>query len=116
MGGLGLDQSSLRRYNAAYRAVPARSGQRGQPKFTIPIPLGLIQFFHDHPVPHLTKDKAFNPDSGGLNPIELLNTFLNPPLFLEVKKPPTPTNDVGFATGRDSLRGNLGQTAKLLPH
>src|SRR5881296_4763268 len=113
MGGLGLDQSSLRRYNAAYRAVPARSAQRGQPKLTIPIPLGLIQFFHDHPLSNISNDPAFNHDSAGFNPVELLNTFLNPPLFLEVKKAPTPTNDVVFGIGKDSLRVNLGLTAAL---
>ena len=115
MGGLGLDQSSLRRYNAAYRAVPARSGQHGQPKLTIPIPLGLIQFFHDHPLSNISNDPAFNHDSAGFNPVELLNTFLNPPLFLEVKKAPTPTNDVVFGIGKDSLRVNLGLTAALVP-
>ena len=115
MGGLGLDQSSLRRYNAAYRAVPARSAQRGQPKLTIPIPLGLIQFFHDHPLSNISNDPAFNHDSAGFNPVELLNTFLNPPLFLEVKKAPTPTNDVVFGIGKDSLRVNLGLTAALVP-
>ena len=72
MGGLGLEQSSLRRFNAAYRAVPARSGQRGQPKLTIPIPLGLVQFLHDHP--HISKDPAFNRDSTGFNPVLVLNT------------------------------------------
>ncbi len=44
MGGLILQPSGLRRYNAAYRAVPARERARGQPKITIPIPLGVIQF------------------------------------------------------------------------
>ncbi|OLC05291.1 MAG: hypothetical protein AUH78_03325 [Gemmatimonadetes bacterium 13_1_40CM_4_69_8] len=115
LGGLGLDQGSLRRYNAAYRAVPGRAGQRGRPKLTIPIPLGLIQFFHDHPLSNIKNDPAFNHDSAGFNPVELLNTFLNPPLFLEVKKAPTPTNDVVFGIGKDSLRLNLGQTAKLVP-
>ncbi len=115
LGGLGLDQGSLRRYNAAYRAVPGRAGQRGRPKLSIPIPLGLIQFFHDHPISHITKDPAFNTDSAGFNPVELLNTFLNPPLFLEVKQAPTPTNDVVLGIGKDSLRVDLGQTAKLVP-
>ncbi len=113
MGGLGLEQSSLRRFNAAYRAVPARSGQRGQPKLTIPIPLGLVQFLHDHP--HISKDPAFNRDSAGFNPVLVLNTVLNLPLFLEVKKAPTPTNDVVFGIGKDSLRANLGLTATLVP-
>ena len=115
LGGLGLDQGSLRRYNAAYRAVPGRAGQRGRPKLTIPIPLGLIQFFHDHPISNIKNDPAFNHDSAGFNPVVLLNTFLNPPLFLEVKKAPTPTNDVVFGIGKDSLRVNLGLTAQLVP-
>jgi len=114
MGGLTLGRSgSLVRYNAAYRAVPAHADQRGQPKVTIPIPLGLIQFFHDHP--NITKDPAFNPDSAGFNPILVANTLLNLPIYYEVKQAPTPTNDVVFGIGRDSLRANLGQTAKLVP-
>src|SRR2546430_6102471 len=115
LGGLGLDQGSLRRYNAAYRAVRGRAGQRGRPRLTIPTPLGLIQFSPDHPLSNIKNDPAFNHDSAGFNPVELLNTFLNPPLFLEVKKAPTPTNDVVFGIGKDSLRVNLGQTAKLVP-
>ncbi|PYP18520.1 MAG: hypothetical protein DMD52_01945 [Gemmatimonadetes bacterium] len=95
LGGLGLDQGSLRRYNAAYRAVPGRAGQRGQPKVTIPIPLGLIQFFHDHPISNIKNDPAFNHDSAGFNPVELLN--------------------VVFGIGKDSLRVNLGLTAQLVP-
>jgi hypothetical protein len=114
MGGLSLGRSgSLRRYNAAYRAVPADAGQRGQPKLTIPIPLGLIQFFHDHP--HITKDPAFNPDSAGFNPVVVVNTLLNVPLFYEVKHAPTPTNDVIFGIGKDSLAVDLGEAQKLVP-
>src|SRR2546426_6849851 len=83
MGGLTLGRSgSLVRYNPAYRAVPAGADRRGQPKVTIPIPLGLIQFFHDHP--NITKDPAFNPDSAGFNPILVANTLLNLPIYYEV--------------------------------
>jgi len=113
MGGLVLQPSGLRRYNAAYRAVPARKDARGQPKITIPIPLGIIQFFHDHP--DISNDPAFNPDSTGFNPVQVLNTILNLPLYYEVKKAPTPTNDVVFGIGKDSLRVNLGDAAKLVP-
>ena len=113
MGGVSLEPSGLRRYNAAYRAVPARQGLRGQPKITIPIPLGVIQFFHDHP--SVSKDPAFNPDSTGFNPVLVLNTILNLPLYYEVKKAPTPTNDVAFDIGKDFLRVNLGEVAKLVP-
>jgi hypothetical protein len=115
MGGLSLDRAgSLRRYNAAYSAVPPRE-QRGQPKVTIPIPLGLIQFFRDHPISKLGDDPAFNPDSAGFNPIEIMNTVLNPPLFYEVKKAPTPTNDVILTVGIDQLVVDLGAASKLVP-
>ena len=114
MGGLALGRSSnVVRYNAAYRAVPARAGEYGQPKVTIPIPLGLIQFLHDHP--HISNDPAFNPDSAGFNPILVLNTLLNLPIYYEVKQAPTPTNDVVFDIGQNALRANLGLSAALVP-
>src|SRR5207249_8868046 len=86
MGGLSLGRSgSVARYNPAYRAVSAKAEQRhGQPKLTIPIPLGIIQFLHDHP--HLSSDPAFDRKSPGFNPILVVNTILNLPLYLEVTK------------------------------
>ena len=94
LGGLHLGRSgSLTRYNAAYRAVPERKEQGLGGKFTIPIPLGLIKFFHDHPISKLDKDPLFHPDSAGFNPVETLNLILNPPLFYEIRKAPTPTNE-----------------------
>ncbi len=114
MGGLILGRSSgLVRYNPAYRAVPAEVGRRGQPKLTIPIPLGVIQFLHDHP--HLSSDPAFDPKSRGFNPILVANTILNLPLYLEVKKAPTPSNDVIFTIGDTVLIVNLGEAAQLVP-
>jgi len=114
MGGLSLGRSaSLARYNAAYRAVPEAADRRGRPRLTIPIPLGIIQFLHDHP--HLSTDPAFHRDSAGFNPILAVNTLLNLPIFLEVKQAPTPTNDVAFGIGKDSLRVNLGEAANLVP-
>ena len=114
MGGLSLGRAgSLERYNPAYRAVDARADRHGQPKVTIPIPLGIIQFLHDHP--HLSSDPAFDPKSTGFNPILVVNTILNLPLYLEVKKAPTPTNDVAFTIGQDSLLVNLGAAAQLVP-
>jgi hypothetical protein len=114
MGGLSLGRSgSVARYNPAYRAVQTEAARHGQPKLTIPIPLGIIQFLHDHP--HLSSDPAFDPKSRGFNPILVANTILNLPLYLEVKKAPTPTNDVTFTIGQDSLRVNLGATSQLVP-
>src|SRR6266571_6420450 len=98
LGGLSLGRSgSLVRYNPAYRAVPAQANRRGQPKVTIPIPLGLIQFFHDHP--DMSNDSAFKPHSTAFNPVLVVNTLLNLPLYYEVKKAPTPTNDWTFGIG-----------------
>ncbi|HYT05378.1 MAG TPA: hypothetical protein VEM13_10925, partial [Gemmatimonadales bacterium] len=89
MGGLTLGRSGdVVRYNPAYRAVSPQADRRGQPKVTIPIPLGIIQFLHDHP--HITNDPEFKPGSTGFNPVLFVNTILNLPLFLEVKKAPTP--------------------------
>jgi len=114
MGGLTLGRSaSLVRYNPAYRAVPEAADRRGRPRVTIPIPLGIIQFLHDHP--HLSTDPAFHPDSAGFNPILAVNTLLNLPIYLEVKKAPTPTNDVLFRIGKNELRVNLGAAAQLVP-
>ena len=56
MGGVNLGRGgSLSRYNPAYRAVPQRE-RGGNPKLSIPLPLGLIQFFHDHPINQLGHD------------------------------------------------------------
>jgi len=116
LGGLHLGRSgSLTRYNAAYRAVPERKEQGLGGKFTIPIPLGLIKFFHDHPISKLKTDPLFHPDSAGFNPVETLDLILNPPLFYEVRKAPTPTNDVIFTIARDSLIVNLGKAQTLIP-
>jgi len=114
MGGLSLGRSgNMVRYNAAYRAVPARTGGWGEPKVTIPIPLGIIQFLHDHP--NISNDPAFKPGSVGFNPVLAVNTLLNLPLYYEVKKAPTPANNVFVGVGKDSLRINLGQFAAVVP-
>jgi hypothetical protein len=115
MGGLSLRRSGdLPRYNAAYQAVPERQGET-QAKATIPIPLGLIQFFREHPISKLGKDPLFHPDSAGFNPIELANLLLHAPLFLEVKKAPTPTNDVEFTIGQNELIIDFGEAQVLIP-
>jgi len=114
MGGLTLGRSaSLVRYNPAYRAVADQADRRGRPRVTIPIPLGIIQFLHDHP--HLSTDPAFHPDSARFNPIVAVNTLLNLPIYLEVKKAPTPSNDVVVDIGQNALRANLGLSAELVP-
>ena len=115
MGGVSLTRDgNLRRYNPAYRAVKDRPGS-GNAKLTIPVPLGLIQFFHDHPINKLGDDPMFNPDSAAFNPVELVNLVFNLPIFLEVRKAPTPTNDVEFTVGRNALVVDLGAAQVLIP-
>jgi hypothetical protein len=112
MGGVSLSRDgNLQRYNPAYRSVPKRSS--GGPKFTIPLPIGLIQFASDHP--GWSKDPMFHPDSARFNPVELLNLILNPPLYYQVKEPPTPTNDFEFTIGKDALQVDLGNAQTLVP-
>ena len=116
MGGVSLSRDgNARRYNPAYRAVKNKNQVTGGPKFSIPVPLGLIQFFHDHPINQLSHDPMFNPDSAAFNPIGLMDLVFNPPIFLEVKKAPTPTNDVEFTIGRNKLIVDLGATKVLIP-
>ena len=106
MAGVSLSRDgALSRFNAAYSAVPAREGRNA--KVTIPIPLGLIQALKD--------SSAFDVNSSYFNPIGLVNYVLHPPIFLEVKKVPTPTNDVEFTIGRDSLIVDLGSARQLVP-
>ncbi|HTI04991.1 MAG TPA: hypothetical protein VL549_06720 [Gemmatimonadales bacterium] len=116
MGGVSLSRDgNVRRYNPAYRAVKNKNRVSGAPKFTIPVPIGLIQFFKDHPINQLGHDPMFNPDSAAFNPVELMDIVFNPPIFYEVKKAPTPTNDVEFTLGKNQLILNLGATRVLIP-
>jgi hypothetical protein len=106
MAGVSLSRDgALGRFNPAYSAVPAREGRNA--KLTIPIPLGLIQVLKD--------SAAFDTGKPYFNPIALANYILHPPIFLEIKKVPTPTNDVAFTIGRDSLIVDLGSAAQLVP-
>ncbi len=115
MGGVNLTvDGSLRRYNPAYRAVPSRQFPGGA-KLTIPVPLGLIQFFHDHPTSGFSTDPLFHPDSARFNPVELLDLVLNAPLFYELRKAPVPTNNVNFTIGKDNLVVDLGATQAVIP-
>lgn len=117
MGGVNLGRGgSLSRYNPAYRAVPERQREGSRnPKLTIPLPLGLIQFFQDHPIDQLDDDPMFNPESTAFNPVEILNLAFHPPLYYEVKEIPTPTNDVEFTIGRNELIIDLGNTQRVIP-
>ena len=116
MGGVSLSRDgNVRRYNPAYRAVKNRSEVSGAPKFSIPVPIGLIQFLKDHPPGQWDTDPLFDPDSAAFNPFELMNLVFNPPIFYEVKKAPTPTNDVEFTIGKNAFVVDLGAAQVLIP-
>jgi hypothetical protein len=106
MAGLSLQRDGdLRRYNPAYRATPRR---KDQSHLTIPIPLGIIQAINDSNITFDTKDPNFNP-------ITIANLLLNPPIFYQIKKPPTPTNDVTLTIGKNQLIVDLGGAKVLVP-
>lgn len=116
MGGVSLTRDgTLTRYNPAYRAVLARPGSGGAPKLTIPMPIGLIRFFGEHSVWHLSDDPLFNPDSAGFNPLKLIDLILNPPFYYPLKETPEFTNDVELGVGKDSLQILLGNAQALVP-
>ncbi len=116
MGGVSLSRDgNARRYNPAYHAVKNKNHIAGAPKFSIPVPLGLIRFLKDHPINQLGHDSMFDPKSPAFNPVALLNVIFNPPIFYEVKKAPLPTNDVSFTIGRNQLIIDLGATKVLIP-
>lgn len=106
LAGLRLHHSGLAHYNVAYRAVPERQ-DHWSGGFTIPIPLGILQVIHD--------SAAFDTDSSYFNPLETANLLLHPPLYYEIKKAPTPTNDVTFTIGRDSFAVDLGAAKNVIP-
>ncbi len=106
-GAQVIDAGTINRYNVAYRALPPRPVTGQRPKVTIPIPLGLIQVLRD--------STAWDRDSSYYNPVQLVNYILNPPLYLEVKRAPTPTNDVEFSIARNQLIIDLGASRTLVP-
>jgi hypothetical protein len=116
MGGVSLSRDgNARRYNPAYRALKTNSRVTGTPKFSIPVPIGLIQFFKDHPINQLKHDPMFNPESTAFNPFALTNIIFNPPIFVDVKQSPVPINNVEFTIGKNQLIMNLGGSRVLIP-
>lgn len=105
--GQAMNAGTFHRYNPAYRVVPPRTGSFARPKATIPIPLGLIQVLRDSTV--------WDTDSSYYNPLQLVNYILNPPLYLEVKRAPTPSNDVEFYVAQNELIIDLGESQALVP-
>lgn len=102
MGDVLLDRSALMRFNAAYRALPPR---QAEPRFAIPIPLGLLDL------------PTFDSEDPEFNVFELVNLALYPPLFLELRKPTIPdrNSDIELFVARDSLKLDLGDARSFVP-
>jgi hypothetical protein len=118
MGGLHLSRGSgLDRYNPAYRGMPDRVYTSGykEAKITIPIPLGLIDFFKEHPPGNFGNDPLFDPKNPSFNPLHTLDVILRPPLFLEVKKIEPVENNWEFTIGKNELIVDLGATQRAIP-
>jgi hypothetical protein len=102
-----MNMSTFHRYNAAYRVVPPRRPGDAPAKVIIPIPLGLFQVLRDSTV--------WDTDSSYYNPIQLVDYILHPPIYLEVKRAPTPTNDVEFYIAQNELIIDLGESQAVVP-
>ena len=102
-----MNTATFHRYNIAYRAVPPNAVIGTQPKATIPIPLGIVQLLRDSTV--------WDTDSSYYNPLQIVNYILNPPLYLEVKQAPTPSNDVEFTIAQNELIIDLGEAQAVVP-
>jgi hypothetical protein len=116
MAGVHLSRGSgLDRYNPAYRGMPDRSAHPNDPKFTMPLPLGLIDFLGDHPIGDWGNDPLLDPTEPSFNPLATLDLILHPPLFLEVKKIAPLVNDWEFTIGKNELIVDLGLAQRAIP-
>jgi hypothetical protein len=104
MGGvLTSDVGDHTGSNIAFRAVPKGTGGSG----SIPLPLGLIQYLHDHP--------SYNSKDSTFNIYEIANVLLNPPLTIQIHKPSDVSGDISVYVARDSLRLDLADVKRAIP-
>jgi len=89
--------------NIAFRAVPKGTGGSG----SIPLPLGLIQYIHDHP--------SFDSKDSTFNVFEIANVVLNPPLTIQLVKPDDVSGDISIFVAQDSLRVDLADVQRTIP-
>src|SRR5213076_2609917 len=73
----------------------------------IPLPLGLIQYFSDHPV-YDSKDSLFNI-------YKIANVLLNPPLTIQIAKPDEISGDISIYVAQDSLKVDLAEVKRVIP-
>lgn len=89
--------------NVAYEAVP----RSGDGRFSIPIPLGLIQLASDPP--------EFDTADSTFNVFDIANLVLHPPIAYQAGKPATLEDDIYVRVAQDSLTINLGDLQRVVP-
>ncbi len=103
MGGVMLSEyREAENRNVALRAVPD-----GGSKWSIPIPLGIIQVLSDLP--------EFDPDDPDFNAFEIVELATNFPVFLRIVEPETVTDDIVMEIAVDRLAIDLGDLAEVVP-
>ncbi len=89
--------------NVAYEAVP----RSGDGRFSIPIPLGLIQLASDPP--------EFDTADSTFNVFDIANLVLHPPIAYQAGQPATLEDDIYVRVAQDSLTINLGDLQRVVP-
>ncbi len=103
MGGVATsDNGASRTANIAFRGVP-----QGHSSRSIPLPIGLIQYAHNHP--------TFDTSDSTFNIFKILNLVSNPPLTLQLSKPKDVSGDISVFVARDSLRVDLDDVRRAIP-
>lgn len=103
MGGVMLSEyREAQNRNVALRAVP-----EGRGRWSIPIPLGIIQTLCSLP--------EFDPEDPDFNAFEIVELATNFPVFLRIVEPETISDDIVMDIARNRLAIDLGDVAEIVP-
>lgn len=103
MGGVATsDNGSSHTANVAFRAVP-----KGTTWGSIPLPIGVVQYFKDPP--------TFDPDDPNFNVFQILDLAANPPMTWALSKPDAVSGDISIFVAKDSLQVDLADIQKAIP-
>jgi hypothetical protein len=103
MGGVTTsDNGSSSTSNVAFRAVP-----KGTTWGSIPLPIGMVQYFKDPP--------TFDPDDPDFNVFEILDLAANPPMTWALSRPDAVSGDISIFVAKDSLQVDLADVQEAIP-
>ncbi len=103
MGGVATsDNGSSHTANVAFRAVP-----KGTTWGSIPLPIGVVQYFQDTP--------TFDPSDPDFNVFEILDLAANPPMTWALSSPDPVSGDISIFIAKDSLQVDLADVQKAIP-